>query len=290
MPAKKRALGRGLDSLIALPQTEPDLPTNTRIVDVPTAKIRPNINQPRTGFDEKQIVELAESIREVGIMQPLLVRERRDHYELIAGERRFRASLSIGFETVPCLVVDVSDEKAFEMGLIENLQREDLNPLEEGRAYQSLIEQFGLTQEKVAERVGKSRPAIANTLRLLNLPLDIQEDILENRLSPGHARAILTLEEAPKQRNLRNIIIAKGLSVRSAEALARKMNKPRKRKPPPPSEIAIQMRSLQEDFSMKIGVPVFIKPVTAQSGKVEIHYHSLDDFELISDFFGVEKQ
>ena len=176
------------------------------------------------------------------------------------------------------------------MALIENLQREDLNPLEEARAYHSLIEQFDLTQEKVAERVGKSRSAVANSLRLLNLPLDIQDDVLEGRLSPGHARAILSLEEVPKQRNLRNIILAKGLSVRGAEALAHKMNKPTKRKPPQPSETAIQMRSLQEDLSMKIGVPVFIRPVTAQSGKVEIQYHTLDDFGMITDFFGVEKQ
>lgn len=290
MPVKKRALGRGLDSLIIPEETPEEIPEKLRILELSLEDIHPNINQPRSDFDSVHIQELAESILSVGIMQPLLVRKQENGYELIAGERRFRAAQSINLPVVPCRVLDVSDEKSFEMALIENLQREDLNPMEEAKAYQSLIEQFNLTQEQVAERIGKSRSAVANSLRLLKLPLDIQEDVLEGRLTAGHARAILSLEEAPKQRNLRNLILAKSLSVRAAEVQAGRMKKPKERKPPLPAEVGIQMRALQEEFSMKIGVPVFVKAITPQIGKVEIQYRSLDDFELIADFFGVEKQ
>jgi ParB family chromosome partitioning protein len=270
-----------------LPETLQD--HGRRVAEIPLSEIRPNINQPRSQFDDEHIVELASSIKEKGILQPLLVRRRRDYYELIAGERRFRAATSLEMESVPCLVVDVSDETSFEMALIENIQREDLNAIEEAKAYQSLMSQFHLNQEEVADRVGKRRPTVANSLRLLNLPLDIQEDVLENRLSAGHARAILSVKEAARQRNIRNMILAKGLSVREAEVLARKANKEDKPKPPRPVETDVQMKSLQEAFTMKMGLPVLIKAVTTTSGKVEIQYNSLDDFEIISDFFGVEQ-
>jgi ParB family transcriptional regulator, chromosome partitioning protein len=290
MSVKKRALGRGLDSLIAPLPEEPGADDHRRIMEIPVEAIHPNINQPRSRFSEDRIAELADSIREKGILQPLLVRRRGEEYELVAGERRFRAAKLVGMQTLPCLAIEVSDEGSFEMALIENLQREDLNPIEEARAYLSLVQQFDLSQDEVASRVGKNRSTVANSLRLMNLPLDIQEDILEARLTAGHARAILQIDDLPKKRQLRNIIVAKGLSVREAEARARQMGSPKKRKPPKPGTIQVQMRSLQEEMSMKIGLPVFIKAITAQSGKVEIQYHSLDDFELITDFFGVEKQ
>lgn len=290
MSAKKRALGRGLDTLIGAPLEESQISEDRRVTNIPVQAIRPNVNQPRTQFNEEQIAELADSIREKGILQPLLVRYRPDGYELVAGERRWRAAQSLSLETVPCLVLEeVSDEAALEIALIENLQREDLNAIEEARAFKSLMDQFHFNQEEIAARVGKKRPTIANSLRLLNLPLDIQEDIQENRLTPGHARAILSLSEAPKQRQLRNLIVARGLSVREAESTARRLAQGRKVQPPKPVEVQAQMRSLQEELSMKIGLPVFIKPFSNQAGKVEIQYHSLDDFEILTDFFGIEK-
>lgn len=289
MALKKRALGRGLDSLIVPEEAPPEAAADSMIVEIPIEELHPNINQPRTRFEQEQLAELAESIRSVGIMQPLVVRRRDDGYELIAGERRYRAAQLAGLEKVPCRVMDVSDEKSFEMALIENLQREDLNAMEESRAYQSLVEQFGLTQEDVAARVGRNRSTVANSLRLLQLPLDIQEDILAERLTSGHARAVLAAGDTVRQRHLRNIILARGLSVREAEALARRMNQARKPKPPVPTDLNVQMRSLQEELSMKVGLPVFIKAVSAEAGKLEIQYHSLDDFDILMNFFGVER-
>lgn len=291
MSAKKRALGRGLDSLLGerRPLADaPSAPTGRQVVEIPVAEITPNPNQPRFRFVDEPISDLANSIREQGILQPLLVRVLGSGYELIAGERRFRAAKTLEMETVPCLVLDVGEEESVEMALVENLQRENLNPMEEARAFQALIEKFELTQEEASKRVGKARATVANSLRLLNLPLDVQEDVLEGRLTAGHGRAILGVPETPKQRQLRNLIISKNLSVRQAEAQARKLATSRKRKPPKPSSVDAQMRSLQEEFSMKLGLPVFIKAVTSQSGKIEIQYHTLDDFEVVSDFFGVE--
>lgn len=289
MSVKKRALGRGLDSLIGPTDESPHL-TEARkeIAEIPIGDIRPNINQPRLRFSDQDISSLANSIQEKGILQPLLVRKQFEHYEIIAGERRFRAAQSLGFATVPCIISEVSDQDSFILALIENLQRENLNAMEEAKAFQSLIEQFNLTQEEAAQRVGKNRSTIANSLRLMTLPLDIQEDIMEDRLTAGHARAILQVGEVTKQRHLRNLIIAKGLSVREAEAQARAMTREHKPKPPKPATTDVQLKSLQELFSMKLGLPVFIKPLTTEAGKVEIQYHSLDDFQIISDFFGAE--
>jgi len=293
MPAKKQALGRGLNSLIGSATHTDALsspPQSGQVVEIAVSDIRPNQHQPRLQFGEEQIAELARSIREKGILQPLLVRKRADFHELIAGERRLRAARSLGMKTAPCLVLQASDEESLEMAMIENLQREDLNPLEEARAYQCLMDRFALTQEEVARRVARARATVANSLRLLNLPLDIQEDIRENRLSAGHARAVLSVSEPAKQRQLRNVILARGLSVRQAEGQARLMSGEKKPRPPRPRTVEADMRSLQEELSMKIGLPVFIKAVTEQSGKLEIHYHSLDDFAVISDFFGIEKR
>jgi ParB family chromosome partitioning protein len=286
MSVKKRALGRGLDALIVPVEPEPQAQPERQVLEIPLADIRPNVNQPRQRFPEEDIAGLAGSIRERGILQPLLVRKQFGSYELVAGERRLRAAESLGMTSVPCLLVDASDEQSFVLALIENLQRENLNPMEEAKAFQSLIEQFRLTQEDLARRLGKNRSTIANSLRLMTLPLDIQEDVLEGRLSAGHARAILQVPDPAKQRQLRNVILARGLSVRQAEAQARAMTKEKRPAPPKPVSADVQLRSLQEQFSLKLGLPVFIKPLTDQSGKVEIHYTSLDDFQLIADFFG----
>ncbi|MFW5870535.1 MAG: ParB/RepB/Spo0J family partition protein [Candidatus Sumerlaeota bacterium] len=266
-------------------ETQPE----TGLVELPVGQIRPNLNQPRSEFNEEGISELADSIREVGVLQPLLVRKQDDHYELIAGERRFRASKIAGLEAVPCRLTEVSDERSFEMAIIENLQREDLNPMEEARAFRSLIEQFDLSQQEAAHRVGKQRSTVANALRLLHLPKDIQEDVESDQLSPGHARAILSLEEAPKQRALRNMIVSNGLSVRQAEVEARKLAEKLEKKPEKKTnERDAQLRDLEESFSLKLGLPVKIHSATAKKGKVQIAFQSLDEFDRITDFFGVE--
>jgi len=290
MSARKRALGRGLDALMSPDDTPNPSSDGRKVVEIPLGELRANSNQPRSLFDEEHITELASSIREKGILQPILVRRHLDAYQIIAGERRYRAAQSLNLEKAPCLVVEVSDRESFVIALIENIQREDLNAIEEAKAYQALIDQFDLSQEEVATRVGKSRSAVANSLRLMNLPLDIQDDILEGTMSAGHARAILQLTDLPKQRQLRNLIIGKGLSVREAESRAREMAKPHKKRPPKPKSVDVQMRSIQDEMTMKIGVPVFIRPITTESGKIEIQYQSLDDFDQIADFFGMAKQ
>jgi ParB family chromosome partitioning protein len=286
MSSKKKALGRGLDTLIPPTPTQTAPEQGLEVHQIPLPELRPNINQPRSRFREEEIAELANSIREKGILQPLLVRQQHGHYEIVAGERRFRAAQALDMATVPCLVVNVSDQDSFLMALIENLQRQDLNAIEEAKAFQSLIGRFGLTQDEVAARVGKNRSTVANSVRLLNLPLDVQEDVLEGRLSAGHARAILQIPDAAKQRHLRNLIVAKGLSVREAEVQARAMTQGKGRTPPKPMTIDAQVRSLEEQFTLKLGLAVFIRAVTAESGKIEIPYHSLDDFQTIADFFG----
>ncbi|HBF34568.1 TPA: hypothetical protein DDW35_08385 [Candidatus Sumerlaeota bacterium] len=176
-----------------------------------------------------------------------------------------------------------------EITIVENLQRADLNPMEEARAFKSLMDQFTLSQEEVSTRVGKKRSTVANSLRLLQLPLDVQEDLFEGRLTAGHARAILSIPEPQKQRNLRNLIVTKGLSVREAEATAKRLTAENKPKPPKSETIEVQMRNLQEEMSMKIGLQVYIRPVNNSTGKVEIQYQSLDDFETLCDFIGIEK-
>ncbi len=294
MSAKRRVLGRGLDSLIA-PATDRSLDSavatesGTVVSEISMTDLHANPNQPRFQFDDEPIAELAESIRQKGVLQPLLVRDTAAGYEIVAGERRWRAAQAAGLDKVPCIIIHASDEDSLEIALIENLQRQDLNPMEEARAYNALTQRFDLSQEAVAQRVGKARATVANSLRLLNLPLDIQEDVLGGRLTAGHARAILALDEPAKQRRLRDLVISKSLSVRQTEAQSRAMNRKHETSTPKPQVVQANMKSLQEAFSLKMGLPVFIKPVSDSSGKVEICYESLDDFEIISDFFGVDQ-
>lgn len=294
MSARKRALGRGLDSLLGVAPQAPDAPAHApasarEVAEIALDEIQPNPNQPRREFDDQAIAELSDSIREKGVLQPLLVRRNHGAYELIAGERRYRAAQRAGLDVVPCLVVEVSDTESFEIALVENLQREDLNPMEEARAYRVLIEEFGLSQEDTARRVGKSRPAVANSLRLMQLPADVQDDLMEGRLSAGHARAILALDSAPKQRRLRNLIVGRGLSVRQAEAEAKRLNEgPRKKEPKTHGDLDAQLRVLQDAFRAQLGLMVDIKPTGAKSGRVVIRYKSLDDFEAITQFFRID--
>ncbi len=251
MPGKKgtKRLGRGLSAL--LPEAEGELRT------VPIEAIVPSPFQPRRRFSEEELAELAASIRARGILQPLLVREiAPETYELVAGERRLRAARMAGLAEVPVLVKNLSDEEALSVALIENLQREDLNPLEEAEGYRRLMEEFGFSQEEVAQKVGKDRSTVANALRLLRLPEEIQEDLWEGRLSAGHARALLALEDRETMLAAREEILRRGLSVRETERLVRRLKAGQRstRRRPPDPDLEALARELSELWGGKVRV------------------------------------
>lgn len=277
---RKMALGRGLDSLIPINSpTENEADKAYFLCDIEL--IRPNRYQPRRRFSEPELAELSESIREQGIIQPLLVRKDGVGYELVAGERRLRASKMAALKQVPVVIKDISDEALLEMSIIENIQREDLNPLDEAEAYHLLMSEFGLTQEEAAKRVGKSRPVVANSLRLRQLPNQIKETILDNTLSMGHARALLGAETPARQLSAWRTVMSRGLSVRQTEALVRQLKKgPKPPEEPPKSEEARHLASLAEDLSRRFGTRVNIKR-RGKKGTVEIDFMSNDDLNRL---------
>ena len=273
----KRGLGKGLGALLS-PEDIYDLESPGSFL-CPIEKIRPNPDQPRRRMDHDSLEGLAGSIREKGVLQPLVVREVDGVYELIVGERRWRAAQKAGLKAVPVVIKDVSPDELLELALVENIQRDDLNPLEEAMAYGRLVNEMGLTQSQVASRVGRERSTVANFLRLLNLPDYAQTDLLDGRLGMGHARALLMLEDPERQRELRDEIIKKGLSVRKAEVLARRLTEgkgpgTRVRKEDP------DIRSLCEDLTRRLGSRVKIVQ-TKRGGRLEIRYRSMQDLERV---------
>lgn len=276
---KKKALGRGLDALI------PDFePLETRPQDYFQCDInliRPNRYQPRLKFPEDELEGLARSIKEQGIIQPLLVRKDHDGYELATGERRLRAAKKASLSQVPVIVKSITDTELLEMSIVENVQRTDLNPLEEAEAYYQLITEFNLTQDQAAERIGKSRSTIANFLRLRQLPDPIKTSITEGTLSMGHARALLGAETSGQQNAAWRVIISKGLSVREAERLIKRLKSEKKKtkKPAVDSEQKYFL-SLAEDLSRRFGTKVQIKR-SGQQGTVEIKFYSDDDLDRV---------
>ena len=277
---KKTALGRGLGALIpGIENGEDEKKQDYFYCDIDL--IRPNRFQPRTVFSEDDLQELSESIKNQGILQPLLVRQDGSGYELIAGERRLRAAKRAGLIQVPVVIKRVSDDKLLEMSLVENIQRENLNPIEEAEAYQSLISRLNLTQDQAAARVGKSRSAVANFLRLRQLPDQIKTSIIEGTLSMGHARALLGTESSAQQLGAWRAVITKGLSVRETENLVRRM-KAEKKKPRATADRSeqIYLAGLAEDLSRHFGTKILIKK-DGQKGKVEIEFYSNDDLERL---------
>ncbi|QJA06074.1 ParB/RepB/Spo0J family partition protein [Thermosulfurimonas marina] len=269
MPAKKKRLGRGLAAL--LPEAEGELR------EVPVEAILPSPFQPRRRFSEEDLQELAESIREKGVLQPLLVREvGAGTYELVAGERRLRAARMAGLREVPVLVKNFSDEEALAVALVENLQREDLNPLEEAEGYRRLMEEFGFSQEEVARRVGKDRSTVANALRLLRLPEEIKEDLWEGRLSAGHARALLALETPELMLAARREVLRRGLSVRETERLVRRLKEgPRPRKTPPEDP---DLLALSEELSRLTGARVKVEMARGKP-RLRLDFPGLEEAE-----------
>lgn len=285
MATKERGLGKGLGALLgdAALQTQ-----ESGSLSLPLSQVQPGLNQPRKRFDEEAISDLADSIRQHGIIQPLTVRRLSSgYYQIIAGERRWRAAKEAGLSEVPAMIIEADDKKVMEIGLIENLQREDLNPMEEAKGYQVLMEEHGLTQEAVAERMGKSRPAVANALRLLGLPDAIQALLETGELSAGHARALLSMPKGDGQKKLAQRVITEGLSVRQTEALARHLAHQAAdledrggEKPVDPMKMYrdAAAKTLSENWGRKVTITAGPK-----RGKLEFEFYNDEDLTLLLD-------
>lgn len=285
----RRALGKGLSALLpskpsgasAAALAEPAA-QGARVVVIPISEIEPNPLQPRTAFDATRLQELANSIETNGIIQPLLVRRKRNHYELIAGERRLRAAKVAGLSEVPALVQDYADNRVLEIALVENLQREDLNPIETAQALERLVREMHLSHEEIANRTGKDRSTITNMIRLLRLPADIQLLVAERRLSMGHARAILGLPTAELQRQVGEKAAAQGYSVRQVERLVKKVNEPRE-----PAEKLPQDPNIKAaigELERALGTRVHIIEKTDQHGRIEIEYYSQEELHRVYEY------
>ena len=252
-------------------------------VKVRISQVEPNKEQPRKYFDEDALIELSESIKQYGVLQPLLVQKKDNYYEIIAGERRWRAAKLAGVKEIPVVIKDYSDQEVMEIALIENIQREDLNPIEEAQAYQRLIKDYRLTQDEVAEKVSKSRAAITNSLRLLKLDKRVQEMVMEGKLSNGHARTIISIEDGDKQYAIAQKIFDEKLSVREVEKLMREQDKKGKQ-PKELPENDFVYRDLEEKLSKSLGTQVTIKNKSNNKGKIEIQYYSQSELERILEF------
>lgn len=287
MSSKQRGLGRGLDALIPGAQS---IGSSESVNEIVLTEIVPNKFQPRRHFDEEALIELSHSIRQYGVLQPIVVRKTIGGYELAAGERRWRASQMAGLKTIPAVVRDYTDGEMTEIALIENLQRQDLNVIEEALAYRRLMDEFGLTQEEVARKIGRSRSLIANTVRLLNLHPAVQEYVSRGTLSMGQARPLLGLVEEDRQLEAAESIIDEDLSARDAEELVRRMNtSPREKKqlPSPPVDKEIFVVEAEDKLKLVLGTQVKIKPGKIKS-KIEIEFYSAEELERIIDLISTQ--
>lgn len=281
----KKGLGRGLDASIFGNDTVDE--DENSVLTVKITQVEPNINQPRKTFDKEKIDALAQSIREHGIIQPLVVVKKGDMYSIVAGERRWRAARAAELTEVPVIVRDYVPGELMEIALIENIQREDLNPIEEALGYKSLMEDFGLTQEAVSQKIGKSRSAVANTLRLLSLEDEIQQMIISGELSPGHARAVLSVEDSEKRIALAEKIVQTGMSVRQAEqaAKAQPVQEYEEETETEKSPFQIQLENITQGLATHLGTKVKISD-SGKKGKIEIEYFGNEDLERLLLIFG----
>ncbi len=294
--AVKKGLGKGLDSLIAdkgvkstekKPAAAPSAEKTDGAVLVSITKVEPNREQPRKKFDEDALLELSESIKQFGVLQPLLVQQREDYYEIIAGERRWRAAKLAGVKEVPVIIKNLTEQEIMEISLIENIQREDLNPIEEAQAYKRLLTEFNLKQDEVAERVSKSRTAVTNAMRLLKLNEKVQQMVIDEMLTTGHARALLGIEDQEKQYVVAQRIFDEKLSVRDTEKLVKNIQNEKTDAPANAKKIDPQLeavyRDLEEQLKAILGTKVFINPKDEKKGKLEIEYYSQDELDRIID-------
>ena len=282
----RKALGKGINALIpdfekGVPEAETSLATDLLIDE-----ISPNHLQPRNYFDDKKLNDLMSSIKEHGVLQPVVVQKVDSGFELIVGERRWRASKKLGLKKIPAVIREVNDEQSLEIAIIENIHRQDLNPIEEAEAYARLSNEFALTQEMVAEKVGKSRAAVANILRLLKLSRNIKEDLISEKISMGHARALLGLEESKQMETLRNEIVKQDLTVRQTESRVNKLKKGVLDKPiTQKANKDIFTKDLEKDLARRLGTKVNILP-KKNGGKLIVTYYSDDDLERIQMLMG----
>lgn len=295
MAVKKKGLGKGLDSLIpdnrgtktveseSQPKSEPESENNSGEQMMKINIVEPNREQPRKKFEEDGLLELADSIRQFGILQPLLVRKRKDYYEIIAGERRWRAAKIAGLKEIPVIIKDYTEQEIVEIGLIENIQRENLNPIEEAMAFKRLLEEFNLKQDEVAERVSKSRAAVTNSMRLLKLNENVQQMIIDDMITTGHARALLAIDDKEQQYILANKIFDEKLSVRETEKLIKDIKNPKKSKEKKTVENAFIFKSFEDKMKEVIGTKVSIASKGNGKGKIEIEYYSDSELERVFD-------
>ena len=286
---KKSGLGKGLDSLIPEKAKINGTDDQKDAVMVEIHRIEPNREQPRKNFDEDSLLELADSIKQFGILQPLIVQNRNDYYEIIAGERRWRAAKLAKLKEVPVIIKHFTDQEIVEISLIENIQREDLNPIEEAIAFKRLMNEFHLKQDEIAERVSKSRTAVTNSMRLLKLTDNVQQMVIDDMLSPGHARALLAIEEPDKQYAAAQKIFDEKLSVRETEKLVRKLQKeeysPAEKDMSVESRMDIIYHDLEESMKRILGTKVSIHKKDAKKGKIEIEYYSPEELDRIIELF-----
>ena len=292
-----RGLGKGLDALIPSAAVDtskksetkskqdktPEKKTGETIVNI--TKVEPNREQPRKNFDEDALEELAESIKQYGLLQPILVQDRKTYYEIIAGERRWRAAKKAGLKEVPVIIKNLTDQEIVEIALIENIQREDLNPIEEALAYKRLLTEFNLKQDEVAERVSKSRTAVTNSMRLLKLSENVQQMIIDDMISTGHARALISIEDPEQQYIIAQQIFDEKLSVRDVEKLVKNLNKPVKPKKVTVTDKSMEAvyQDIEENLKQKLSTKVSITPKGNGAGKIEIEFYSHDDLEKLMD-------
>ena len=293
-----RGLGRGLDSLIPNAVGEAKAKKETKTVAaeekngqetvVKISMVEPNRKQPRKNFDEDALQELSDSIKQFGLIQPILVQDRKDHYEIIAGERRWRAAKLAGLKEIPVIIRDYSEREIMEISLIENIQREDLNPIEEAQAYKRLLEEFHLKQDEVAERVSKSRAAVTNSMRLLKLSDEVQQMLIDDMISTGHARTLLAIEDAEEQYNMAQKIFDEKLSVRDVEKLVKNLHKPEK-----PAKKKVDDRTMEtiyldieEKLKARLSTKVTVTSRGEGAGKIEIEFYNHEDLDRLIDLMG----
>ena len=295
MAVKRNGLGKGLDSLIPNKSDKPNVQSEkkqkkaenvkeeTGEIMVKINQVEPNRDQPRKDFDEDSPMELADSIKQFGILQPLIVKKKKDYYEIIAGERRWRAAKIAGIKEVPIIVKEYTDQEIVEISLIENIQRENLNPIEEAMAFKRLLEEFNLKQDEVAERVSKSRTAVTNSMRLLKLSKKVQQMIIDDMISTGHARALLAIDDEEQQYILANKIFDEKLSVRETEKLVKALKNPKKEVKKQKLEHTFVYDNIEEQLKNIIGTKVSVNPKANGKGRIEIEYYSEEELERIYD-------
>lgn len=282
MAVRGKGLGKGLDSLIPDVEVKPKGQQQEgpeTLVNI--NKVEPNKEQPRKKFDEDALEELAESIKQFGLLQPILVQQRDDYYEIIAGERRWRAAKKAGLKEVPVIIKHLTEQEIVEISLIENIQRENLNPIEEAMAYKRLLTEFNLKHDELAERVSKNRTTITNSMRLLKLNEEVQQMVVNEMISPGHARALLAIEDLDQQYEIACKVFDEKLSVRDTEKLVKNLGKPPKEKKVTPEVLQLIYRDIEDKLRVALGVKIGIIPKDEQKGKIEIDYYSQEELERI---------